>query len=319
MEMIILAALEWKVCKADKVDYVDAFLNVMFPKDGCCDNSIDCSINSSNNDDAKNNNNEPPILTGMRDLAKLQIQLSDFESSFSRERPSLVAFAAVLNAFDMKKDEGMTNIQQHLFLESVQHLMNKMYPLHRNTPSRSRSNSNRKRERQELARTVDRLRALVDPDAASSVSGSTRCCTPTSHQRQYAFDYSCSEDSEDDRSTAADIDVSPLDMALDSMETFDVAQLLCCGSGTEHAKQSAFYGNIHQIQDGSSRNNDDHSMMITDDAAVVTQIESATSFGSIDHNTATAGTSKNYQANKKQIVTNHSPTSIANILFGASM
>ena len=301
MEMIMLAALEWKVCTADKADYVDAFLNVMFPNkinhqinsSSCCweeDKAVGCSRTTGSS-----NSNDDLLLSGLKDLANLQIQLSDFESSFSTQSQSLVAFAAVINAFEMKKDK-ISNLDQHMFLESVQHLMRKMYPL----------NASGKKQREELARTVDRLRVLIDPPASSHGMRSTPSVdlTPTSHQKYQHPSYNTCTDDHSNTDTQ-DVEVSPLDVALESMENFDMAQLLCCGNGGTHTDH---------VSDGK----DDHDMMVTDAVANANNglLESDAPFSLAENNGKTA--------NKKQdcrhhAVRNHSPTSIDTILFGAGM
>ena len=311
MEMIMLSALEWKVCTADKVDFVDAYLDVCLPSMknvGKSSSSKKSEVageagSSSCSDD--NYCNDDPILISLRDLANLQIQLSDFESSFSTKKKSLVAFAAVINAYEMKKD-ALSRVDQHIFLESVQRLMNKMYP------SRCYSAFG-KGEREEFARTVERLRVLVDPssDTGSSIPGTPTAVsssssnvelTPTSHQRYnngaQQFKYQ----------ETSGIDISPLDVALESMENFDMAQLLCCGAGSEHHQDPAFQHNAIVADD----THDQDDCMVAEE--VLAKLESTTSFCS-----AANSTNKKHAAAATAMTTNHSPTSITHILFGSGV
>jgi len=319
MEMIMLAALEWRVCTADKADYVDVFLDVMFPTkkykmlglDGKYISDGDCV------------DDDHLLLSGLKDLANLQIQLSDFESSFSTLKPSMVAFAAVINAVEMKKDEILSKVDQHMFLESVQSLMHRMY----NDPL------NTNKEREQLARTVERLRVLVDPSAAVDVTASDNnwCIhpsvdhdlTPTSHQRyqqQPSYNNANTIDNESSSTnTEKYTEVSPLDVALESMENFDMSQLLCCGSGDRHASDHTFHADADDGKDDHMNDmeteDDDHLNNVVSNNGLLD--ESASSFSSIDGNN---NNNINGNSSKKlhNMTKSHSPTSIANILFGAA-
>ena len=119
--MIMLQALEWRVSGADKVDYVEAFLDVVCPK--TCSKvyhsqsrNDDDDTSESSGGSAGSGNEETPTLRGLKDLANLQIQLSDFEPSFSALESSTVAFALVINAFEMKK-HVMSRSDRCVFLE----------------------------------------------------------------------------------------------------------------------------------------------------------------------------------------------------------
>ena len=124
MEIIILQALEWRVCVADKVDYVDAYLDVLLP---AAKSRLRSSSSSSSQED-EDHHHDHTVLSSFKDLANLQIQLSDFDTSFSTQRPSIVALAAVINSFEMKKDKLLSTEEQHTFLECIQRLMIKMLP-----------------------------------------------------------------------------------------------------------------------------------------------------------------------------------------------
>ncbi|KAL9187180.1 hypothetical protein ACHAXT_010900 [Thalassiosira profunda] len=262
MEVVMLAALEWKACTADKVDYIDAFLDVLLPR-----STSSCS--SEDETDA--------VAKGLQDLANLQIQLSDFDSSFATKKRSTVAFAAVINAFEMKKD-CMSEADQHLFLKGVQKLMHKMH-----------ASDGPSRQREELARTVEALRVLVDPPSASGGSvHSTPSVnlTPTTYQRYHQ---------QPSLEISTHAQVSPLEVALESMENFDVTKLFCCG-GDHHAAPGRTFHEVHT--DG------DDDMIVEENPPV--KIETVSSFGS----------SGSCAGNEKRGRSNRSPTSIATILFG---
>ena len=323
MEIVMLQALEWRVCVADKIDYVESYLDVMLPsmkRLSSCLVEDDQDSGSSSSTDADN------VLSSMKELATLQIQLSDFDPSFSTQRPSLVAFAAVINAFELKKDK-LSNVDQSTFLTSLHVLMDKMYPL-----NDFLSKDRHTRERQELGSTVDRLRVLVDPPSAAVVGNMCGVMntttpvelTPTSYQQRYqdASDDSSSSSCNDDASTSLhDRQVSPLDMALESMENFDMAQLLCCGMPHRHASASSYQADAHamyndkNVMDMMDTDDEDDDEEDEDDPAAVMSaashqhlLESATSFGSIPNT--------DRQQHSIKVTNSVSPTSIATILFG---
>jgi len=328
MEIVMLQALEWKVCVADKIDYVTSYLDVMLPS---MKRSSSCLVEEQDDTSSSSSTSTDNVLSSMKELATLQIQLSDFDPSFSTQRPSLVAFAAVINAFELKKDK-LSQVDQSTFLTSVHVLMDKMYPL-----NDFLSKDRHTRERQELGSTVDRLRILVDPPSVAAV-GSMRGVmdtttpvelTPTTYQQRYqdtSDDGNSSSRSchEDDASTSLhDRQVSPLDMALESMENFDMAQLLCCGMPHRHHASSyqaaavdahAMYNdkNVMDMMDTDDEEEDEDEE--EDDPAVMSAashqhlLESATSFGSIPN--------ADRQQHSIKVTNSVSPTSIATILFG---
>ena len=326
----MLAALGLRVCVADKVDYVEAYLGVLFPDraaygvdaDGSCawdDGSCSSSGHTDHSHDGVRGHNDgdsgDPLTAGLKELAILQIQLSDFEQSFSMQKPSMIAFAALINAFELRKGT-ISSVDQHSFLEGVQQLMNKMYP--RSLPGGG------EKERKELARTVDRLRVLVDPPAPTAATeGSPASAepqqaavelTPTSHQSKFATYNSPLSTPDSSPRSGHSSNASPLDVALESMENFDMAHLLCCGT-SRHASDHSFR---------TATNRDDDIMMTDADAPSSSDasganalLASASSFGSVENHFTKSG-NKNADKKKGQLATmNHSPTSIATILFGA--
>jgi len=301
MESIMLAALEWRACAADKADYVDALLDVCFPNGVGSNARISLTCEEARRVEDSMSDYER-AARGLRELAGLQIQLSDFESAFSTQRRSLVAFAAVINAFEMRKD-GISNVDQRVFLETVQSLMNRLYPT--------------ARDREEVARTVERLRVLVDPSTTSVATRSHNeinddvNLTPTSMQQQRyphhahaiitPIPVSSSSSSSSSSTAAQHVQVSPLDVALESMENFDVARILCCGG---HGQTSSCRSNAMASSNGGSNHAIGNNGLL----------ESVSSFGSVDNATQ----EKIRRAAAMATSDGQSPTTITTILYGNS-
>jgi len=102
----------------------------------------------------------------IRDLTHLQLQLSDFEFHFSTKRPSVVAFASVINAIRMKQskllsslssDHGGGNGNPREALASKVQALAAYF------------------DRAELESTIDELRVLVDVDIEVDVDVGV-CC-----------------------------------------------------------------------------------------------------------------------------------------------
>lgn len=388
MEVIMLKALEWRVCRPDKVDYVSAFLGAALPPpaaaasssscatstsslsstskfvrkassrtaacsdimDDCSDSDGSSSSSGRGSSDQQDDQDKHPLFAGLRDLASLQIQLSDFDSSFSTQRPSLVAFASVINAYEMRKD-GMDDSDRSALLSGLRGLMERMYS----------------DDRDELARTADRLRAFVDfsgqsgqgdviggggeeagvgylfcgsgdvtptPSAAStsSLPSVLDSLTPTTYQRHHHH-IVCGTDaslSASDDSSAGYVEVSPLDVALESMESFDVSHLLCCGGG---GAVHPSFENLPSAMAAAAAPHDDDDVVMSDDEGAESHqhrlLESAVSFGSIDccsnpssaveeNEDATDGGERKAEAVASGGGSHSSPTSIATMLFGAA-
>ena len=254
MESIMLHALEWKVCSADKVDFVNAYLDVVLPKDGkktptCAERR---SYGQSSND---SNHHQCVLLSSFKDLANIQIQLSDYDSSFSPLRPSLVAIAAVNNALEIKKNDISTE-DQHIIHERI-HVMNEMLYYHG-------GNIGNSIDRSELARTMERLQALVDPTVVGrSVDRSSFCGTPSDNEQTSTIAFNerrrFSPPLHNDNFSSSSVNtqqqyaaVSPLDVALESIENFDMTQLFCCGS-THHDNTDHSFHNSRGSTRGSNR------------------------------------------------------------------
>lgn len=283
MESIMLHALEWKVCSADKVDFVNAYLDVVWPKK--CERS--------------NNNSDPHqqyhyLLSSFKDLSMMQIQVSDYDSSFASMKPSCVALAAVNNALEFKK-EDMSPEDYRSILKSLHGLANKLFCSHDGMET-----DNTVLERNQLAMTMERLRGVIDPtvvrrsiDYSSSCRGgstSSMEASPTSTSSYERYHFSPSVHSDDFSATASGdtqqqyVAVSPLDVALESIENFDVTQLFCCGT-TQHTigpslRNSTRYGGNNDIVADSKQkgHSSRHSVRITDSPSP-TSIASTTRFG----------------------------------------
>ena len=267
MELVILHVLEWRVCCADKVDYVNAYLDVMLPEKQHVDDP-----------------NHHMLLTSIKDLANMQIKMSDYESSFSKQKPSLVAFASVINAFEIRKDD-FSNDDLHYFLQSAHGLMA----------------GTDQREQEELLRTAERLRVLVDPSSAAR-NGSSQyffCGGPSSPMSVDLILSACREGGVDamhvDDASLSSSDTScqlwKLDMALESMENLNVARLLCCGS-IEHSSH-------HHNDNNIDRHRTNHNRVVPGKKQ---------QHGHATTNESGGGMAKSHS----------SPTSITTIIFGAA-
>jgi len=149
MEGVMLAALGWRVSGADKVDFVEALVGLLLPSgDG---GEI---VRDGSSDDVMMVDGDDPA-SSVADLSHLQIQLSDFDATFSSQRPSLVALAAVMNAFELKRD-ALSDLQARGFLEGLRTVTDALCP----APG----------DRGEVASAVDRLRLLVEPPSTSAPS-----------------------------------------------------------------------------------------------------------------------------------------------------
>jgi len=247
MERVILQALEWRVCCATKIDYVNAYLDVMLP--------------TSDDDD-----DDPYIhvlQSSVRELANTQIKFSDSESSFARQRPSLVALACIINAFEMQEEEASPS-QRRTFHCIATELISRM---------------NRHGQTEELPCTAKRLRALVDTSLSMrqwrwtfhcggvSTSSSLHLTlrSSTNQNNNNNKNTSCCKSSSKSRSSSSDVmnvhcnassnTVSPLDLALETMGSFETAlSLLCCGADVItnfHGEDAMRYHDDNPQQDDS--------------------------------------------------------------------
>ena len=195
MEIAVLSALEWKVASPTKMDFAVQIIDAVFP--------------DSVGDDS------PSIIGNLRDLATLQIQVSDFDYSFSIHKQSVVAFAAVLNAYDMKKWK-MAKADQATFLSRISTLMTFF-------------------DKKELAATVDKLRILIDPTTANSNTNNHSPSSVSSNINSY---YHYNDDSSI-YTQNVEVLAGSLDSAFQSMEdSLDMAHFLCCGTPLTTAPSS---------------------------------------------------------------------------------
>ena len=214
MEIIMLAALEWKVCEASKVDYVDIIMDYIVPR---MENSGHATSSSQ-------------ILENIRELALLQIQLSDFEATFASRKQSIVAFAAICNAFETKKS-AMSQSDRHAFYDCIKALVRIM------------SLSDRS-DREELGSTIQELRFTVDPQGVT---------LPTNMMPNICR----GEDDSPSYSTqdVEDLFSSPTDCALESMECFNETSFLCCGASTPTTHPPA---QLTVVRDSDDDKDDEH-------------------------------------------------------------
>jgi len=284
MEIVMLAALQWKVSEASKVDYVDIIMNYIIPRMENCSYVMRSS----------------ELLEKIKELALLQIQLSDFEESFSSRRQSIVAFAAVCNAFETKK-AGMSQSNKEAFYDCIKSVMRIM----------SLSDSS---GRDELGSTIQELRFTVDPQAAAM---SDDAATNAIYREHDAPSHT-TEDVEDFAS-------SPIDCALESMESFSMSSFLCCGASTpitQPPKELTVVRNSSSSSSSDDDCNDDHHNRCNafDNFSLTNcySFDSSTSFESVDlKSNNKKGTFKPISSKKKkESTTSRSPTSIAMMLRG---
>ena len=101
------------------------------------------------------------------------------------------------------------------------------------------------------------------------------------------------------------VETSPLDVALELMENFDMAHLLCCGHDHDASTGDA---DVVMVTSSAAKG-----AVMEGAAEGGNPIESVTSFDSADNST----NKKENHRGRHNAVMNHSPTSIATILFGS--
>ncbi len=284
MEIVMLAALQWKVSEASKVDYVDIIMNYITPR--------------MENHSYVMSSDE--FLENVKELALLQIQLSDFEAAFVSKRQSIVAFAAVCNAFETKKT-GLSQSNKEAFYICIKSVMRIM----------SLSDSS---GRDELGSTIEELRFTVDPEAAAAMSTDT--ATNAIYRQNDTPSYA-TKDVEDFAS-------SPFfDCATESMESLGMSSFLCCGASPPTTHPPKELTVMRSNSCSSDDSNDDHynrcnafdNFSLTD----CYSFDSSTSFESVDLSSTnkTKDTFKfNSSKQKKKSTTSRSPTSIGMMLGG---
>ena len=282
MEIIMLAALEWKVCEATKVDYVDIIMDYIVPR---MENSS--YVMSSGK-----------FLENIKELALLQIQLSDFEATFASRKQSIVAFAAVCNAFETKK-AAMSQSYKEAFYDCVKSLIRIM----------SLSDSS---GRDELGSTIQELRFTVNPQAAA-MSPDTNTNTII-----YREDDTPSYSTQDVEEFAS----SPIDCAVESMESFSMSSFLCCGASTPNTPPPKELTVVRNISDSDDYNHEHHNRCNAFDNFSLTNCCSFDSFTSFESVDLTNDDNKKdifrpiSSEKKNKQTTSRSPTSITMMLCG---
>lgn len=180
MEIVILKSLEWKVTSANKLDYAELILDFILPKLSVCDGTLDA----------------------IRDLTSLQIQLSDFYAVYSNSMQSMVALAAVMNAYEVKKDT-LLECDQEVFRSAFDDLLSRY-------------------DRDGVHMIMDKLCRLVDP--SSEKRPSDDLTSFHQHSSPNTSTYTTCEESS----------LENFDAALETMEEINCDWLphpfLCCGS-----------------------------------------------------------------------------------------
>ncbi|KAL7550187.1 hypothetical protein ACHAWF_013427 [Thalassiosira exigua] len=322
MEGVMLAALEWKACQADRADFIEAVADVLVPEGGSDGRDGLRGRGSPRSHQGRprrhgrrwdEEEDSDPLRSSLKELAHLQIQRSDFDSSFAIKRPSTVAFAAVVNAFEMRGvDRRLVDEEdRRLFLEGARRIADVLYP-----PANVASEG----EKEELAEVMERLRALVEPrppapptppppPSSGSGPGASNqwerfASSPfqTPHQAPDRHPSSSSASA-----AASSSHVSPLDMALESMEGFEVA--FCCGGGDHahrHGSGRFALGQDPAAAAAAASHPTTVEAVVSEEEDDLVRLGIATSFGSVEN-----------QKGKDEAAEDHrSPTSIAAILFG---
>jgi hypothetical protein len=284
IEIVMLAALEWKVCEASKADFVDIIMDYIVPR-------------MENNSYVMSNGK---CLENIKELALLQIQLSDFETTFASRKQSIVAFAAVCNAFETKK-AGMSQSNKEEFYDCIKTIMIHM----------RLSDSN---GRDELGSTIQELRFTVDPQAAAM---STDTTTNTIYR---ADDNTPSISTQDAEDLFANFPI--IDCALESMESFSMSSFLCCGASTPPTQPPEELTVVRNNISNDDYNDEHHPNRCNafDNFSITNccSFDSSTSFESIDlTNDNEKDIFKPISSEKRsEKTTSRSPTSIAMMLCG---
>ena len=202
METVILKSLEWKVTSATKLDYADLILDFILPKLSVCDGTLDA----------------------IRDLTSLQIQLSDFYAVYSNSMQSMVALAAVMNAYEVKKDT-LLECDREVFRIAFDDLLTRY-------------------DRDGVHMIMDKLCRLVDPSSEKRPSDNLT----SSHQH--------SSPTTSAHATCEESSLENFDAALETMEEINCDWLpkhfLCCGSIPLATTNTAMESHANQVCDNTN-------------------------------------------------------------------
>jgi hypothetical protein len=282
MEMELLKALQFRVTNATKLDYANQILDCVFPHQ--------INVNDF-------------LKSSMRDMTSLQLQLSDFYVSFSKERQSLVGFAAVINTFEVKRDK-LCESDAAVFTGVFGKLMGYY-------------------DRGEVRSMVVKLRLLLDPsDATPKVDNQS----PTSFthdifsnnitQQQYHVHEFCTNATTIAFTESVD---AALNTMKDKMDFSDnLPHFLCCGSSPNH--HSDLSDNVYcDAENNSMRYSHPPAL---ENGLIHEDLRSSNSFDSA-YSDESVGLNKNVLMEQQKdhqgrsATTKHSPTTtIVNMLFG---
>ena len=188
MEIVMLKGLEWRVTSATKLDYVELMLDCTLPR-----------LTAASDD----------TLNGIRDLTSLQIQLSDFYAVYSNSMQSMVALAAAMNAYEVKKDQ-LTECDREVFRCLFREILSRY-------------------DRDAVNGIMDKLCRLVDPSSKRPSNGLLGESTEGAHP------YPSPKSSTDIHTTSCEeSSLETFDAALQTVEDINFNWLpqhfLCCGS-----------------------------------------------------------------------------------------
>ncbi|KAL7508226.1 hypothetical protein ACHAXN_008530 [Cyclotella atomus] len=267
MEIVILKSLEWRVTTATKLDYAELILDCILPKLTAVDEET---------------------MDGMRDLTSLQIQLSDFYSVYSNSMQSMVALAATINAYEVKKTKLMEHDRQN-FRCTFRELLDRY-------------------DRDKVYKIMDKLCCLVDTSSDRSRNDLLNETTATAIA-QVVHHRPSPKSTNNINATCEETSLETFDAALQTMEDINFDWLpqhfLCCGSIP--MSDSVMEGNAVDTMKPKHRGSSASSSSLN---------MSPGSIGN-SHNFDSHGSIKKSQK-KESSGSKKSPTSIATMLFGKS-
>ena len=293
MELVMLQSLEWRVTTPTKLDYANLIL--------------DCVVSQLSVE------GEAQVVSGgIRDLTGLQIQLSDFYAVYSHSMQSMVALAAAMNAYEVKKNK-LAECDRMVFRRTFRELLER-YP------------------REAVYEIMDKLCRLVDPSSERRVKhnhngnvnnvSSPNDVVSTSNPPAHTSPAS----STNIHATCEESSLETFDAALETMENINFFEnwlpqhFLCCGS-IPLSPDSVVEGEAVRDQPNSSVSmstgttsrhcDEEESTMDLSPGGMIGNSHSFDSRGSVKDNS-------NNNKCRRVNASKPSPTSIATMLFGIS-
>ena len=195
MELAMLHGLEWRVTKPSKLDYANLILDWVGPQ---------LTVMGQTN-----------VVEGIRDLTGLQIQLSDFYAVYSQSMQSMVALAAAMNAYEVKKNK-LAESDRMVFRRVFGELLER-YP------------------REAVYEIMDKLCRLVDPSFSERAKVNNALSSPNASSSSNRTAHTSPASSANIYSSCEESSLETFDAALETMENINFENwlpqhFLCCGS-----------------------------------------------------------------------------------------